>query len=470
VASNSTPVSNITGLASGLDTNSIVTKLMQIERQPQTRMQQRQVVYTARQQALKDINTRLANLQTSIAAMRDPATWADKQTVDSNNTSQIGVLRTSGAPPGGYDVAVSRLARADQMGQTAAAGPAAQDGVLELSLGTGDPVEVQVSAGDTAATIATRINQTAGSQVYAGVVDGKLVLSGKQTGQANTITVAGSAAAQFSFAETQAARDAAYTIDGVQHSSASNVVTDGLVGVTLTLKAVTTGSVSVVVGTPSADTDAIKTSVQGFVDQYNSTLSFILGKLNDRPVVNATNDADRIKGVLYGDPTLRNLLSSMRATVAASNDSNQTMASLLQVGVSTGAAASGGTPNPDALAGKLTLDTTTLTTALTNDFARTKAQFTTVSDDPTVPAAVGKLDTVVKRFGNGANGLLKGQIDSQQSQINSLVQQSNALDLRLKTKEASLRARFTAMETALAQSQAQGQSIASSISQLMSGN
>ncbi len=354
-------------------------------------------------------------------------------------------------------------------GQTAAAGPAAQDGVLELSLGAGDPVEVQVSAGDTAATIATRINQTAGSQVYAGVVDGKLVLSGKQTGQANTITVAGSAAPQFGFVETQAARDAAYTIDGVQHSSASNVVTDGLVGVTLTLKAVTTGSVSVVVGTPSADTDAIKTSVQGFVDQYNSTVSFILGKLNERPVVNATNDADRIKGVLYGDPTLRNLLSSMRATVAASNDSNQTMASLLQVGVSTGAAAAGGTPNPDALAGKLTLDTTALTTALTNDFARTKAQFTTVSDDPTVPAAVGKLDTVVKRFGNGANGLLKGQIDSQQSQINSLVQQSNALDLRLKTKEASLRARFTAMETALAQSQAQGQSIASSISQLMSG-
>ena len=68
MATNSTPVSNITGLASGLDTNSIVTKLMQIERQPQTRMVQRQVVYTARQQALKDINTRLANLQTSIAA------------------------------------------------------------------------------------------------------------------------------------------------------------------------------------------------------------------------------------------------------------------------------------------------------------------------------------------------------------------------------------------------------------------
>lgn len=470
MATNSTPVSNITGLASGLDTNSIVTQLMQIERQPQTRMKQQQVVYAARQQALKDITTRLTNLQTAIASLRDPGTWSDKQTVDSNNPSQLGVTRTSGAPPGGYDVAVSRLARAHQVSQTAAVGPATQDGVLELSLGTGDPVEVQVTAGDTADAIAAHINQTQGSQVYAGVVDGKLVLSGKQTGQANTITVAGSAAAQFGFAETQSARDAAYTIDGVQHSSASNVVTDGLVGVTLTLKAVTSGSVSVVVGTPTADGDAIKNTVQGFVDQYNSTLSYILGKLNEKPVVNAANDADRVKGVLYGDPTLRSLVSSMRSTVAASNDSTSSIASLLQVGVSTGAAAAGGTPSADALAGKLTINMTTLTNAITNDFGRTKAQFTTVSTDPTVPAAIGKLDTLVQRFGNAANGLLKGQIDSQQSQIDSLKRQSDAMDLRLKTKEATLRARFTAMETALSQSQSVGNAIASQISQLSSGS
>jgi flagellar capping protein FliD len=159
----------------------------------------------------------------------------------------------------------------------------------------------------------------------------------------------------------------------------------------------------------------------------------------------------------------------MRATVAASNASNSTMASLMQVGVSTGGPAAGGTPNPDAVAGKLTLDTTALTNAITNDFARTKAQFTTTGDDPAQPAAIGKLGLVVQRFGSAASGLIKGQIDSQQSQMDSLSRQSDALDLRLKTKEASLRARFTAMETALAQSQAQGQSIASHVAQLTSG-
>src|SRR5262249_26341225 len=131
VATNSTPVSNITGLASGLDTNSIVTQLMSIERQPQTLMKQRQVVFAARQQAPKDTNTRLGNPQTAIASLRDPATWADKQTVDSNTPSQVGVLRTGGAPPGGYDIAISRLARAHQMSQTTAASPATADGVLD---------------------------------------------------------------------------------------------------------------------------------------------------------------------------------------------------------------------------------------------------------------------------------------------------------------------------------------------------
>jgi len=39
--------------------------------------------------------------------------------------------------------------------------------------------------------------------------------------------------------ETQAPLDAAYSIDGTPHTSASNVAMDGLAGVTLTLKGVT---------------------------------------------------------------------------------------------------------------------------------------------------------------------------------------------------------------------------------------
>ena len=54
-----TPMFNIGGLASGLDTNSIIQQLMSIEQQPKVRLQQKQVVEQARQSTLKDVQTRL---------------------------------------------------------------------------------------------------------------------------------------------------------------------------------------------------------------------------------------------------------------------------------------------------------------------------------------------------------------------------------------------------------------------------
>jgi len=46
---------SISGLASGLDTASIFSALMQIDKQPQVRVQQKIAVERARQQALRDV-------------------------------------------------------------------------------------------------------------------------------------------------------------------------------------------------------------------------------------------------------------------------------------------------------------------------------------------------------------------------------------------------------------------------------
>jgi len=88
------PLFNISGIASGIDTNSLVSQLMQIERQPQVRLQNQQTVEQARQQALRDVNTRLSNLQDAIAGLRDPGTWADQQTVDSSDPTHVTATRT----------------------------------------------------------------------------------------------------------------------------------------------------------------------------------------------------------------------------------------------------------------------------------------------------------------------------------------------------------------------------------------
>jgi flagellar hook-associated protein 2 len=470
MASSTSPLFNISGIASGVDTNSIVTKLMQIERQPQTRLIQRQTTESARHQALRDVNTRLMNLQTAINGLRDAGTWGDRQSVDSSDPSRISAVRTGGVAAGGYQLAVTRLARAQQLTQSTAATAASADGTLTVKLGAGDAVNVAVSAGDSLQTVADRINGTSGSQVYATVASGKLVLSGKLTGATNTISVTGSSSADFGFGETQTALDSAYSIDGAAHTSGSNVVTDGLAGVTLTLKGLTTAPVSITVGAPGPDSAAVQDRVKAFVDQYNSTLEFIQGKLTEKPVANPTNDAQRTKGVLYGDSSLRGLLTSLRSAIALPISGRPTATSMLsQVGVSTGAATSG-TLNQDAIAGKLTLDADALGSQLNAHFADTKALFTNPTNDQTTEGVAQRLNRLVDRQISATSGLLTGRIASQQSTIDDLKKQADAMESRMTAREASLRAQYTAMETAMSQAQAHGQFLAAHLAGLQSSS
>lgn len=467
MATSTTPLFNVAGLASGIDTNSIVTKLMQIERQPQTRIAQRQTTESARHQALRDVNTRLLNLQTALNGLRDVSTWGDKQSIDSSDPARIGAVRTGGVAAGGYQLEVTRLARAQQLTQSTAATAASADSTLTIKVGAGDAIDVSISVGDTLQNVADKINGSSGSQAYATVTGGKLVLSGKVTGAANTIAVSGGAAADFGFAETQAALDSAYTIDGAAHTSSSNVVSDGLAGVTLTLKGLTSSPVSITVGAPGPDSAAVQDKVKAFVDQYNSTLDFIQGKLSEKPVPNASTDASRAKGVLYGDSSLRGLLTSLRSAIALPVSGRPTATSMLsQLGVSTGAASGGGALNQDAIAGKLTIDSTMLGTQLDAHFGDTKAVFTNATGDPATEGVAQRLNRLLDRQVSATSGLLTGRIASQQSTIDDLKKQSDAMETRMTAREASLRAQYTAMETAMSQAQSHGQFLAAHLAGL----
>src|SRR3954453_2536612 len=105
---------SIGGLASGLDTASIISGLMQIDKQPQVRIQQKIVVEQARQQALRDVLGQLNSLTTAYRNLTDIGTWADTQAVASSDDAHVSAARTAGAAPGAYTVDVTQLARANQ--------------------------------------------------------------------------------------------------------------------------------------------------------------------------------------------------------------------------------------------------------------------------------------------------------------------------------------------------------------------
>jgi flagellar hook-associated protein 2 len=458
------------GLASGLDTNSMVTQLMTIERQPLIRLQQKQAVEEARQQALTDVRTRMANLQTSAATLADASLWNDTQDVTSSDTTHLTVARTSGAAAGGYTVAVTRLASADQYSQSSANTTALADDTLNIAVGAGSTFGIQLKAGDSLATIAGKINGTTDIPVYATVAGGKLVISAKATGDANTVSLTSGGAAGFAFTQTAAAHNALLTVDSglgpvTVANATTNTITSAIAGVTITLKAPTTATITV--GSPAPDTERVSAALQSFMDQYNSTVSFIRSELTEQPVAKPTTAADRAKGLLNGDPSLEALLTHLRQSVGDMVQGRPAGASTLaQIGVSTGSPS--GTIDPDAVAGKLKLDNVKLTAALTSSFSDVKALFTNVTGAYATEGVRQRFQRVLDPYLT-TGGIMDGRAGTSTSNLTSIKAQELDWGPRLTAKEASLRKQFTAMEVALSKSQSLSASISNQLLSLSSG-
>src|SRR5918912_1897516 len=178
-------------MASGLDADSIIQRLMAIDQQKVTAVQNQQSGVQAHQNALKAIHSKLDAFKSAATTLSDAATWKASQSVASSDPSKVDVALTAGAGIGGHTISVSKLASSAQHGF--AFTPSATAGSLTLYYGT-DPnatgaskVTIDIAANATAADVATSINANEDSPVYAAVVNDngtdKLVLSARKTGQ-----------------------------------------------------------------------------------------------------------------------------------------------------------------------------------------------------------------------------------------------------------------------------------------------
>ena len=464
------PTFNIGGLASGLDTNTIVQQLMSIEQIPQQRIINQQTLETTRQTDLQAIQTQLTTLSGQLSTLVDPSTWSTAQQITSSDPSHV-TATGSGVPPGGFQLTVSQLARAQQLTQSTSLQTANGDDQLTIQVGSNSAFTVNVTAGQSLQTIAGSINQAAGTQVYASVVNSKLVLSSQVTGTANTISVTssggGTLAADLGLTQTVTPQDAQYTVDGGStQTSASNVVTSIASGLSVTLLGTTSGSVSVNVSTPGPNVDGVQKALEDFVTTYNATVDMISAKVNEQKVVNPQTDADRAKGDLQGDPSLVSLLSQLRNSVGdVFSNAPAGMKTLAQAGLSTGAAVGGGALSQASINGDLTLDTTALSTALTTNFSDVKALFSNVTNSYSSEGLVQRMNTVLNTY-IGPSGVINSRITSESQMISDLAAQKAAWDVRLADKETALRAQYTNMETAMQQAQSQGQWLSGQVSGL----
>jgi len=459
------PTLNVGGLASGLDTNSIIAQLMAIERQPRDALANKLTVDQARQSVLSGFQTQLRAVESAAQDLRSLTLWQQQQTVATSDSTRIGaaIVTGAGAGIGGYQVDVSQLASSAQ--RTYSFTSPASAGAITI-----DGHDTQVAAGASIDDVVAAINTDPNATVYAAATDsGTLVLSSRATGDtgAGFIQVSdatGSLTEQT--AKAKQGKDALFTVDGVAGSASSNNVTNAIAGVRLTLSGVTTatGPITVTVAPPSVSTDAVKQSLQAFVTVYNSTLDAINARLSERTVQNPQTDADREAGMLNGDTTLTDILTQMRQAIyAAVPGLPSTMNSLSQIGVSTGDPNS--TITQDTLDGKLTIDETTLDNALANNPSGVRNLLAGPGD---AGGWARSFESVV-HAADTTDGTLDVAINGEGDEIKRLQSDISDWDQRLALKQQTLRAQFTAMETALSQSQTQGQWLTSQIAGLPQG-
>jgi flagellar hook-associated protein 2 len=431
----------LSGLASGLDTDSIITQLMAIESRPRTRMAQQQLVVQTRQSALQSVDTSLSNLKLAAQDLRSAALWIPSQSASSSAESVLTAQLTGAAAPGAATVTVRNLASSEQ--HTIA--PAALNGTkLTVTAGSASKDYTYTSIDD----LVSQINADDQGSAYAVNVNGSLVLSRRVTGEAQHFTVAVDDAP---VAETiKAGQDAHYTVDdGIEQSSSSNVVANGLPGVELTLK--TTGTSTVNVQPPMVDPAGVKAKIKAFVSAYNASVDLVRGKLNEKPVANPQSDSDAVKGVLYGDQTLSSVLAQMRQAISD--------AGLDSLGVTVPGTGSG--TSDEALAGKLSFNEASFDDAWAKSPSAVQAKLGSTTTSGFAQSFEGLLDPITR----AGDGLLDQRVTQANSDLAYIKDTLAAMDLRLQSKEDYLRAQFTAMESALSQSQSQSSWLAGQLAQ-----
>jgi flagellar hook-associated protein 2 len=456
---------SLNGLASGLDTESIVQQLMAIEQNKVTAVQRRQIAVQQHKTDLTTIKGKLDAVKTAAADLAAVATWKPVQTTTSSDPTKVDVKMLSGAGIGGHSLEVHKMASSAQHGF--AFTPNAAAGSITLFYGS-DPnaagnskVTINVAANATATDVATLINANEGSPVYAAVVkdgaDERLVLSARKTGENSDFTVdtaalaGGQMAEVGAYARTGTVLNASYTLDGEAspRSSESNVIENAIPGVRLTLKGITSSPVSVTTAAPAVDTEAIAKKITALVDAYNAVVTTTRAEIAEKKVPTASTSADLQKGTLFGDSGMTSMLRSLKASMTQTL-SGLGLTSLADIGIGI-PKSTGGVTSQDAKDGKLTVDSTKLNEMLAADYTKVRDLFSGVG----ATKGLSGLLTDYVSGQTGTNGMITSRMNSDDTTLKGFTTQIDKLNMRMAAEEKRLKAQFAAMEAALNNSQTQ---------------
>ncbi|MBV8465703.1 MAG: flagellar filament capping protein FliD [Burkholderiales bacterium] len=349
-----------TGIGSGIDIASMVSKLVAAEHDPASALiTQQQADATSKVTALGTLQSSVSTFQTAVQALESSSQYLTPS-ASSSNSSAITATASSTAALGSHSISVSNIAQSQRIASSdfSSANAVIGTGTLIFSFGTiadssGNPITASngvygtgatpptaqpvftpnantsttsvkiTSQNDTLSGIASAINASNAGVTASVVNDGKgyrLVLSGNNTGADSSlrITVAdndgnstdNSGLSQLSYdataaagsgqnlTEVQAAKNANLSVDGINITSDTNTPSTIINGVTLNLLSATSSPTTITVG---SNVSSAMTAVQSFVTSYNSLTSSMQHLSN----YNASDPTQN--GALLGDPVIQQI-------------------------------------------------------------------------------------------------------------------------------------------------------------------
>jgi len=385
------------GIGSGLDVNGILDKIVTAERTPtENRLNLKEAKLQAELTAFGTLKSSVSTFQSSLGKLSDPSLF-NSSSVTVSNPDVLTASTSSVAQSGSYSVEVTSLAQSHTLASTefSSLDAVVGTGTLTFNFGTTDyNPGTSFAAGDdsynsftqnpdrssesividnsnnTLTGVRDAINN-ASIGVNATIVDNgsgyRLLLTSDKQGADNSMQISvdeGGAAADnidttglsllafnssaTNTEQTQAAQNAALSVNGLSISRDSNTVSGAIHGVTLNLLGIAPGQ-PVQVSVTSDNTQLVEKNISDFVSAYND-MAKTLGEMT------AYNVDSSKAGPLNGDATARTLLQQIKRELGGVIHTDGPFNSLSSIGITT---------NRD---GTLTLDSEKLESALSDNF------------------------------------------------------------------------------------------------------
>jgi flagellar hook-associated protein 2 len=420
------------GLATGLETNTIIKQLMELERTPITRLETDQTWLNNRLDAFKELDTKLKSFSDKIKNLNFSSTLLQRSVKQSSSEYLSASVNSKAITGASYQVEVKSLAQVQKSvsanGYANKTSAVFGTGTLKLTTGTSSKNITIDGTNNSLEGIAKAINQ-ADIGVSAAIINTgsatepyRLSLTGKDVATTFSLDASGLSGTPLALDDpVQEASTAKILVDTIPIESTSNTLTEAIPGVTLDLLRAEVGKTTTL--NISVDKESIKSSITAFAEGYNEVMSFITSQ--------SSVDGSEA-GVLGGDASINAVKRRLQNMLTESTANSGIFKTMSQLGFET---------QKD---GTLNVNNTTLSNAINNNLDDLA---TMLAGEDGVTGVATKFKNYLYEMTNSGTGLLKIKKDSIDSSLGKINTKITAIEARLEQRQKNLESQFSAMET-----------------------